>query len=296
LLALQNLNIDPTQARLTFLTIPGTEMNRRLALETGSVDATTLRGSVGDLYGDKGYNILYNFKDAGVTLPQNMLVTTRRTATAKPLVIEGYLKAMIEAIAFTVDPANKELVTRLLASNLRLPNPAAAEESYHSVVNSYEPVPRISLDGMKRLQRLLVQVNPKIAGVRVEGVIDNSFMNKLEGSGYVRACKNDNAFAAGQATQRHSVKGRSHERKYSGDCCRRRQRAEAAVAAKQVGAPKVVMLEKRRSRSSAATRGFRTPAFAGFSGADEIRSFLPAVDDALFRKLHLPAYSANSFI
>ena len=187
LLALQNLNIDPTQARLAFLTIPGTEMNRRLALETGSVDATTLRGSVGDLYGDKGYNILYNFKDAGVTLPQNMLVTTRRTATAKPLVIEGYLKAMIEAIAFTVDPANKELVTRLLASKLRLPNPAAAEESYHSVVNSYEPVPRISLDGMKRLQRLLVQVNPKIAGVRVEGVIDNSFMNKLEGSGYVQS-------------------------------------------------------------------------------------------------------------
>jgi NitT/TauT family transport system substrate-binding protein len=187
LLALQNLNIDPTQARITFLTIPGTEMNRRLALETGSVDATTLRGSVGDLYGDKGYNILYNFKDAGVTLPQNMLVTTRRTATAKPHVIESYLKAMIEAIAFTVDPANKELVTHLLASNLRLPNPAAAEESYQSVVNSYETVPQISLEGMKRLQRLLVQVNPKIAGVRLEGVIDNSFMNKLENSGYIQS-------------------------------------------------------------------------------------------------------------
>ncbi len=187
LLALQNLNIDPTQARITFLTIPGTEMNRRLALETGTVDATTLRGSVGDLYGDKGYNILYNFKDSGVTLPQNMLVTTRHTATAKPLVIEGYLKAMIEAIAFTADPANKELVTRLLAVNLRLPDPAAAEESYQSVVNSYERVPRISLEGMKRLQQLLVQVNPKVAGVRVESVIDNSFMNKLESSGYIQS-------------------------------------------------------------------------------------------------------------
>ena len=186
LLALQNLHIDPVQARITFLTIPGTEMNRRLALETGSVDATTLRGSVGDLYGDKGYNILYNFKDSGVTLPQNMLVTTRHTATARPLVIDGYLKAMIEAIAFTVDPANKEIVTRILAANLRLPNPAAAEESYQSVVNSYEPVPRISLEDMKRLQQLMVQVNPKIGGVRVERVIDNSFMNKLQSSGYIQ--------------------------------------------------------------------------------------------------------------
>ena len=187
LLALQNLHVDPTQARITFLTIPGTEMNRRLALETGSVDATTLRGSVGDLYGDKGYNILYNFKESGVTLPQNMLVTSRRTATVRPLVIEGYLKAMIEAIGFTVDPANKEIVTRLLAANLRLPNAAAAEESYHAVVNSYEPAPHISLEGMQRLQRLMAQVNPKIAGVRVESVIDNSFMNRLESSGYIQS-------------------------------------------------------------------------------------------------------------
>ncbi|MGH7872684.1 MAG: ABC transporter substrate-binding protein, partial [Candidatus Binatia bacterium] len=59
LLALQDFNIDPTQGKITFLTIPGTEMNRRLALETGGVDATTLTGSVGDIYGNKGYTVLY---------------------------------------------------------------------------------------------------------------------------------------------------------------------------------------------------------------------------------------------
>src|SRR4029453_18552192 len=32
-----------------------------------------------------------------------------------------------------------------------------------------------------------------------------------------------------------------------------------------------------------------------FSGADEIHSFLPEVDDAMFQKLHLPAYSAEQF-
>ena len=32
MLALQGLNVDATQARIAFLTIPGTEMNRRLAL------------------------------------------------------------------------------------------------------------------------------------------------------------------------------------------------------------------------------------------------------------------------
>jgi ABC-type nitrate/sulfonate/bicarbonate transport system substrate-binding protein len=187
LLALKSLHIDPAQAKITFLTIPGTEMNRRLALETGAVDATTLHGSVGDLYGEKGYPILYNFKTTGATLPQNMLVTTRRTATSKPQLIEGYLEAMIEAIAFIGDPVNKELVTKLLATNLRLPNAAAAEESYNSVVDAFERVPRIDLDGMKQLQQIMAQINPKVAGVRVERVIDNSFVNRLQSSGYIQS-------------------------------------------------------------------------------------------------------------
>jgi ABC-type nitrate/sulfonate/bicarbonate transport system substrate-binding protein len=187
LLALQELNIDPNQAKITFLTIPGTEMNRRLALETGGIDATTLTGSVGDLYANKGYTVLYNSRNTGATLPQTMLVTTRRTAAAKPQVIEAYLKALIEAIAMTMDPANKEVVLRLLASNLRLTNPADAEESYHTVINSYERVPHVNLEGMKRLHKLMTQINPKIADVRIDNAIDNSFMNKLEASGFIES-------------------------------------------------------------------------------------------------------------
>ena len=141
MLSLQGLSVDPSQAKIAFLTIPGTEMNRRLALESGSVDATTLRGAMGDLYANKGYTLLYNLKAAGVTLPQNMMVTTRRTAATKPAVIEGYLKATIEAIAMINDPANKELVSRLLASNLRLSNPADVEESYQAVISNYERAP-----------------------------------------------------------------------------------------------------------------------------------------------------------
>ena len=186
MLALQGIGIDSTQARIAYLTIPGTEMNRRLALETGGVDATGLRGAVGDLYGNKGYTVLYNFKTTGLTLPQNMLVTTRRIAAAKPQVIEAYLKTMIEAIAVTFDPANKDLVTRLLASNLHL-SPADAEESYQAVINSYERVPQTNLEGMRRLHKLLLQINPKMGDVRVENVIDNSFMNRLESSGYIQS-------------------------------------------------------------------------------------------------------------
>jgi NitT/TauT family transport system substrate-binding protein len=187
MLCLQGLNVDPVQARISFITIPGTEMNRRLALETNSVDATTLKGAMGELYAHKGYPVLYDLKKTGTILPQNMMVTTRRTAASKPKLIEGYLKATVEGIALTLDPANKEMVTKLLASKLRLSNPADVEESYNSVIDSFERAPHPSLEGMKRLQKILAQLNPKIAEVRVENIIDASFMNKLESSGFIQS-------------------------------------------------------------------------------------------------------------
>ena len=187
LLALHGLNIDPAQAKITLLTIPGTELNRRLALESGSVDGTTLRGAVGDMYDHKGFTALYNFKNSGMTLPQSMLVTSRRTAAAKPQVIEAYLKTLIESIGLLLDPANQESVTKTIAKNLRLSNPADAEEAYHSVVSSYERVPYTSVESMKRLHGLLTSINPKVKDVRVESVIDNSFITKLDQSGFVQS-------------------------------------------------------------------------------------------------------------
>ena len=187
MLALQALNIDIDQAKITLSDVPGTEMNRRLAMETKGVDATGLRGAIGDLYGNKGYPVLYNFKNTGVTLPQTMLVTTRRIAAAKPQVMEGYLKSMVEAIAFTFNPANKELVVRLLASNLHLAILTDAAEAYETVISSYERAPHPSLDGMKRLHKLLTQINPKISDVRVETTIDTSWMDKLESSGFIES-------------------------------------------------------------------------------------------------------------
>lgn len=187
MLAYQGMHFDPVQARVTLLTIPGTEMTRRLAMESGSVEATTLRGAIGEIYGNKGFTILYNFKTTGVTLPQSVLVTSRRTAAAKPQVIDAYLRTMLEAIAVTIDPANKPSVTKAIATNLRLSNPADADEAYQAVVNSIERVPYSQLESMKRLHQLLVQINPKVADVRLETVIDNSFINKLESSGYIQS-------------------------------------------------------------------------------------------------------------
>ena len=187
LLALQLLAVDPNQAKITFLTIPGTEITRRVALESNTVEATTLNGAIGSVYANRGYSMLYNFKGSGVILPQTVLTTSRRVTLAKPQIVESYLKAFIESIAYMLDPVNKSTVARVIATNLRLNNPADAEESYQTVVNSYERVPSLNLDGMKKLHGILTSINPKLASVRSESIIDASFVQKLESSGFIQS-------------------------------------------------------------------------------------------------------------
>jgi len=187
LLALQHLDLEPKQAKITLVTIPGTELNRRMALESGAVDATALRGAIGDLYSQKGYPALFNFRGSGVTMPQTLVLSTRRTAANRPQLVEAYLKALIEGIAFVVEPANKEVVRRILASRLRLSNPADVEKVYLSVFSSYERIPYPNLEGMKKLHSVLTSTNPKLASVRPETVMDATFINKLEGAGFIQS-------------------------------------------------------------------------------------------------------------
>ena len=186
LLALQNLGLDPDQAKIALLTIPGTEINRRIALESGSVEATSLLGSIGDLYAKKGYSMLLNFQGSGITLPQTVLVTTRRIIAAKPQLVEGYLKAFIEATAYLLEPANKGVVARIIASNLRV-DAAAAAESYQAVVQSYERIPYPNVEGMSRLKSILTSTNPKLSGVRPETVVDMGLIGRLEASGFIKS-------------------------------------------------------------------------------------------------------------
>jgi len=186
LLALEKLGLDPNQQKITFVGIPGTELNRRIALETGNVDATSLNGSVGELYVKKGYSLLFNFRDSGIKVPQTVLATTRRTIAAKPKIVEGYLKAFIEAIAYLVDPTNKATVVRIIGANLRV-DTATAEEAYKTVVDSYERIPYPNVEGMRKLQSVLAPINPKLASVQPEKVVEPGLIGKLESSGFIKS-------------------------------------------------------------------------------------------------------------
>lgn len=72
---------------------------------------------------------------------------------------------------------------------------------------------------------------------------------------------------------------------------------EAAVAARQTGADSVVMLEKAPAAEFGGNARFSHTGFRFvYSGPEEIREFLPDMDEADFRRLHIPPYTADDFM
>ncbi|HWP57938.1 MAG TPA: FAD-dependent tricarballylate dehydrogenase TcuA [Candidatus Acidoferrales bacterium] len=72
---------------------------------------------------------------------------------------------------------------------------------------------------------------------------------------------------------------------------------EAAVAARQNGAERVVMLEKAPESEFGGNARFSHTGFRFcHRGAEEIREFIPQVPEAEFRRMHIPPYTAEQFM
>ncbi len=72
---------------------------------------------------------------------------------------------------------------------------------------------------------------------------------------------------------------------------------EAAIAAKGAGAGRVVMLEKAPEPQFGGNARYSHTGFRFVhSGAEELRGFVPQIDEALFRRMHLPAYTREDFL
>src|SRR5258705_8076187 len=72
---------------------------------------------------------------------------------------------------------------------------------------------------------------------------------------------------------------------------------EAAVAAREAGAQRVVMLEKAPESEYGGNARYSGTGFRFVhAGAAEIRRFIPELDDTLFATMAIPPYSADEFM
>jgi hypothetical protein len=105
----------------------------------------------------------------------------------RPEIVENFLKAMLEGLAFSLSPENKTTVLRTIMKRLKITDPPAAELAHLDIINVMDRKPFPSLDGLRNVHRLYGSRDPRVANFKPEDVIDNRILNKLDKVGFMDA-------------------------------------------------------------------------------------------------------------
>jgi hypothetical protein len=105
-----------------------------------------------------------------------------------PETLQGALMALAESMVFITSAKNKPAVLETITKQFKLSDSAAAEGAYQDVLTlvrmEEHRKPYVSMDGLKILQRLLKNQNPRVGELNMENIVDSSIVQKMDGSGF----------------------------------------------------------------------------------------------------------------
>jgi ABC-type nitrate/sulfonate/bicarbonate transport system substrate-binding protein len=180
---LEHLGLDARRDNIRFLAI-GDQTLLAQALENGVIDAAGLDSGFSRRLKQKGYSVLTDSTQVNLPIVSQAIVVTSDYLERQAHGVDATLRALIEALAFTVAPANKPVVLKTLMRRLRIEQ-AEAEEGYHEILNGLDRKPYPSVEGMRNIQRLLATRDSRLKEVSVERLIDDRLVRQLDSSGFI---------------------------------------------------------------------------------------------------------------
>jgi ABC-type nitrate/sulfonate/bicarbonate transport system substrate-binding protein len=183
ILGLEHLGLEPQRDNINILQV-GDQRVLTQALETGRIDAAVLDGVFSRRLQQKGFMILAHLNQANIPYIGLGMVLKSAFIREHPEAVEGILKGLVETIAFILSPKNKPAVTKTIMKYLKISDPAEAEEGYQDLL-TLERKPFPSVEGLRNMQRLMKIGNPKLGNVKVEELIDDRILRKLDESGFI---------------------------------------------------------------------------------------------------------------
>jgi NitT/TauT family transport system substrate-binding protein len=182
MLALQHWGLDPKRDNIS-IRVVGNDAVRAQALASGTIDGAQVGHAFAATLKQQGYRVLADLSDLGVPFQGTALLARRSFVTQSPDIVEKTLRALVDAIAFIQAPANKEAVKRSLAKSLHLSSAEDASEGYERMKTMYDRRIVPTADGIRNTMRLFESTNEKIRQLKIEDVIDDRIVRKLEKEG-----------------------------------------------------------------------------------------------------------------
>src|ERR1051325_1061994 len=185
LVGLRRFGIDADKGQATIVAA-GQEPERIAGLSTGAIAATVISPEYRTKLEQLGVNMLADLRTLNIPWETSSVITTAKNVQTKRDMLDRVVRAILQAHAFILNPANRERIVNLMTTQLALKNQQDAAAVYDDLVKFYvfkKPYP--TRDGFANVIAEVVKSVPKAAGIKYEDVVDNSILEKLDKSGFI---------------------------------------------------------------------------------------------------------------
>jgi ABC-type nitrate/sulfonate/bicarbonate transport system substrate-binding protein len=182
MLAFEHWGLNPERDNIQFRII-GDQSVMAQALTQKVIDGAYLGYTFGARLEKQGYRVLADLATLGIPYQGLGVMAKRSLIDRSPEIPERALRAMVESIAYINNPGNKTAVMRTLAKDLRLSQVEDAEPGYQMMQKLFDRRIYPNKAGLQNVIQLLGKNSEPIRKVKVEDIVDERVVKKLEKEG-----------------------------------------------------------------------------------------------------------------
>jgi ABC-type nitrate/sulfonate/bicarbonate transport system substrate-binding protein len=182
MLALEQLQLDAKRDDITMVPV-GSPAEIFRALAQGAIDGALVTPAQSHELEGKGFSVLLRDYPAGITSFDGVLAARTDYLSAHADVVEGVTAALIEALAFALNPQNHSEVMNAFEASLRITDAGTASDNLRELWRKPYPL----LPTLQRMQRIIGTHAARVLDIPLELLIDDRFVRALDEAGTIDA-------------------------------------------------------------------------------------------------------------
>jgi NitT/TauT family transport system substrate-binding protein len=183
-LVLRKWGMEPGKD-VIFISVGDSQQGRMNALQRGSVAATALTPPFSGMAKQLGFRELVDLRKTDIEYAGSSIAGMGGYIKSHPQLVENFLKGYIESLHFF--RTQKEKTINGIMKFMKMSDRARAEEGYDYYVDLMPVMPYASNNGIRAVLQFLAAAQPKAATAKPEEFYDNSYLKKIDESGFTKA-------------------------------------------------------------------------------------------------------------
>jgi len=182
-LYLRKSGLEPDKD-VIFISVAESQQGRLNALHRGSVAATVLAPPFSGMAKELGFRELADLRKTDIEYSGTSIAGMASYIKSHPQLVENFFKGYIESLHYFRTQKEKTLAG--IMKFLKMTDRARAEEGYDYYVDLMPVIPYASAPGVRSVLQNLAPRQPKAATASPEDFYDNSFLKKIDDSGFAK--------------------------------------------------------------------------------------------------------------